>query len=332
MTGFLFGKLGQYVLVLWVAITLNFFLPRMMPGNPLALLAGEEVNLLTPAQRQQLMARVGLDQPLPVQYMQYLVNIGRGDFGYSYQKNKPITTILLDRLPWTLLLTGSSLFISTVLGVALGAMAAWKRGGRRDVSLLGGFIFLESLPAFWVGMLLVALFAVQWQIFPTFGATTPWVTMTLDERVIDILRHLALPLTTLTMVSISGTFLVARYSMLAVLGDEYIMVARAKGLKERSVLFRHALRNALLPIATVFTLNLAFAVGGATVVETVFSYPGVGRLIYEAVLNRDYPVLQASFLMITIVVVAANILADVMYPLLDPRVRSAQAGAAGGAG
>jgi peptide/nickel transport system permease protein len=171
---------------------------------------------------------------------------------------------------------------------------------------------------------------VHWQIFPTFGAVTPWVTMTPEERVLDILHHLALPLTTLTIVSISGTFLVARYSMLAVLGDEYINVARAKGLKERDVLFRHALRNAMLPIATVFTLNLAFAVGGATVVETVFSYPGVGRLTYEAVLNRDYPVLQAAFLMITIVVVAANILADIVYPLLDPRVRAGAARTSGG--
>lgn len=330
MTGFFVGKIGQYALVLWIAMTLNFFLPRFMPGNPLALLAGEEVNLLTSAQRQELMAKVGLDQPLPVQYLRYMENVVRGDFGYSYQKNKPITTILLDRLPWTLLLTGTSLVISTIIGVTLGAMAAWKRGGQRDMSLLGGFIFLESLPAFWVGMLLVALFAVHWQIFPTFGAMTPWVTMTPDERLLDILHHLALPLTTLTIVSVSGTFIVARYSMLAVLGDEYIIVARAKGLKERSILFTHALRNALLPIATVFTLNLAFAVGGATVVETVFSYPGVGRLIYEAVLNRDYPVLQASFLMITIVVVAANILADVVYPLLDPRVRAGQARTAGG--
>lgn len=332
MGRFVFGKLGQYVLVLWIAITLNFFLPRMMPGNPLALLAGEEVNLLTPAQRQEIKAKVGLDQPLPAQYVQYAQNLLRGDFGYSYQKNKPIIGILAERLPWTLLLTGTSLLLSTLIGVTLGALSAWQRGGRRDVGLLGVFIFLESLPAFWVGMLLVALFAVRWPLFPTFGAVTPWVTMTSEERILDILRHLALPLTTLTIVSISGTFLVARYSMLSVLGEEYINVARAKGLRERSVLFRHALRNALLPIATVFTLNLAFAVGGATVVETVFSYPGVGRLIYEAVLNRDYPVLQAAFLLITVVVVAANILADTVYPLLDPRVRASQARGAGGAG
>ncbi len=323
MTSFIAGKLGQYLLVLWIAVTLNFALPRLMPGNPLALLAGEEVNLLTSQQRAQLMASVGLDQPLLVQYGRYLQNLAQGNFGYSFQKNKPITTILADRLPWTLLLTGLSLFFSTIIGVTLGTMAAWKRGERGDVGLLGFFVFLESLPSFWVGMLLVALFGVQFPIFPTFGAVTPWVTLEGWAHVEDILRHLALPLATLTIVSMSGMFLVARYSMLAVLGEEFITVARAKGVSERNVLFRHALRNALLPIATVFALNLAFAFGGATVVETVFSYPGIGRLVYEAVLNRDYPVLQAAFLMITVMVVFANILTDLLYPLLDPRVRRA---------
>ena len=329
MSRFIIGKISQYALVLWIAVTLNFILPRAMPGNPLALLAGEEVNLLTAQQRAQLMASVGLDQPMPAQYLRYLQNLLRGDFGYSYQLNKPITAILADRLPWTLLLTGTSLAVSTLIGVTLGALAAWKRGQRGDVGLLGFFVFLESLPSFWVGMLLVALFAVQWPLFPTFGAITPWVNYQGSEYLGDILRHLALPLTTLTVVSVSGTFIVARYSMLAVLGEEFITVARAKGLSERAVLFRHALRNALLPVATVFTLNLAFAFGGATVVETVFSYPGVGRLIYEAVLKRDYPVLQAAFLMITIMVVAANILADIVYPLLDPRIRSARSGGDG---
>jgi peptide/nickel transport system permease protein len=203
-------------------------------------------------------------------------------------------------------------------------LAAWKRGRRGDIGLLGLFVFLESLPSFWVGMLLVALFAVQWPIFPAFGATTSWAGYTGWESVRDILRHLVLPVTTLTVVSVSGTFLVARYSMLSVLGEDFITVARAKGLGERQVLFRHVLRNAMLPVATVFTLNLAFAFGGATVVETVFSYPGIGRLIYEAVMNRDYPILQAAFLLITVMVVAANILADLVYPLLDPRVRQAR--------
>ncbi len=321
MARFIAGKLGQYGLVLIIAITLNFLLPRLMPGNPMALLAGEEANKLTPEQRAELVRSVGMDQPMPVQYTRYLQNLMRGDLGYSYQKNKPISTILADRLPWTLLLTLTSVVLSTLIGVVLGALAAWKRGQRGDLGLLGLFVFLESLPSFWVGMLLVALFAVQWPIFPAFGAITAWGGYEGTERVVDILRHLVLPVSTLTIVSVSGMFLVARYSMLCVLGEEFITVARAKGLAERTVLFRHVLRNALLPVATVFTLNLAFAFGGATVVETVFSYPGVGRLVYEAVMNRDYPILQAAFLMLTIMVVLANVLADLVYPLLDPRVR-----------
>lgn len=331
MGAYLSGKIGQYLLVLWVALTLNFLLPRMMPGNPLVLIAGEDINLLTPEQRAELAARVGLDQPLLVQYGRYLQSIVSGDLGYSYQWKMPVVEVLAQRLPWTLLLAGSSLVISTVIGVGLGSLTAWRRGSRGDIGTYSFFLFLESLPAFWVGMLLVALFAVRWPLFPTFGAISPWETLTGWEYVRDVLHHLVLPLTTLTIVSISGSFIVARSAMMSVLGEEFITVARAKGLAERQVLFRHALRNALLPIATVFTLNLAFAVSGATVVETVFSYPGVGRLIFEAVLSRDYPVIQAAFLMITVLVVLANILTDALYPLLDPRIRGAVGSAQGAA-
>lgn len=327
MFSFLLTRFGQYAFTLLVAISLNFLLPRFMPGSPIAMLAGEEASALTPEQRQQLVARTGLDQPLVVQYTRYLGNLVRGDFGYSFQKNKPVATLLSERLGWTLLLTGTGLVLSTLIGVTLGAMAAWLRGSRRDAGLLGTFIFLESLPAFWVGMVLVAVFAAQLRIFPTFGAETSWANYTGWERVRDIARHLVLPAATLTIVNISGMFLIARYSVLSVLGEEFITAARAKGATSPQVLFRHVLRNALLPIATVFTLNLAFAVGGATVIETVFSYPGVGRMIYEAVLSRDYPVLQGGFLLITIVVVFANLLSEAVYPLLDPRVRQARSGA-----
>lgn len=331
MGSYLSGKVGQYLLVLWIAVTLNFLLPRMMPGNPLALIAGEDVNLLSPEQRAELVARVGLDQPLIVQYGRYLQNILRGELGYSFQWKQPVVDVLAQRLPWTLLLTGTSLVIATLIGVVLGSLTAWRRGSRGDVGTFIFFLFLESLPAFWVGMLLVAIFAVRWPLFPTFGATSPWETLTGWDYVLDVLHHLALPLATLTIVSVSGTFIVARSAMMAVLGEEFITVARAKGLAERQVLFRHALRNAMLPIATVFTLNLAFAVSGATVVETVFSYPGVGRLIFEAVLSRDYPVIQAAFLMITVLVILANILTDAIYPLLDPRIRGAVSSAQGAA-
>jgi len=321
MLHFLVGKFTQYALVLFIGITLNFALPRAMPGNPLIMLAGEEVMRLSPQQRQELLAEFGLDQPVPIQYVLYLQKLVQGDLGYSYLKRRPIAEMIAERLPWTLLLTGTSLVLSTVIGVALGALAAWKRGGRRDLGLLGLLLFLDSLPSFWVGMMLIALFAVRVPLFPAFGAVTPWAKLTGWDYIVDVARHLVLPVVTLTIVSVPNIFLTTRYAMLSVLGQDFITVARAKGVKEQWVLFRHALRNALLPVATVFTLGLGFAFGGATVIETVFSYPGIGRLIFEAMSGRDYPVVQAAFLMITITVIAANILADLLYPLLDPRVR-----------
>jgi peptide/nickel transport system permease protein len=314
-------RVGQYVLVLIAAVSLNFFLPRAMPGSPLQFLAGEDVALLPAEDRRALLARTGLDQPLTVQYGKYVGSLARGDLGYSYQANKPVLTMLLERLPWTLLLTGSALLLSTVFGVIVGALAAWRRNGWLDHATLTSSILLDSVPSFWLGMMLVALFAVQWPLFPVFGARTPWSSLTGWANVVDIARHLVLPVVTLTLVSLSGTFLVMRYAMLSVLGEDYIRTARAKGVSERRVLYKHALRNASMPVFTVFMLNLGTLVGGAVVIETVFAFPGLGRMLFEAASNRDYPLLQGAFLMVTLSILAGNILADLVYPLLDPRVR-----------
>lgn len=315
-------RVGQYALVLIAAVTLNFFLPRAMPGSPLQFLAGEDVALLGPEERDRLLATSGLDRPLVVQYGKYVANLARGDLGHSYQANKPVVTMLLERLPWTLLLTGTALLLSSLFGVIVGALAAWRRGSVLDHTALTTSILLDSVPSFWLGMMLVAFFAVQWKLLPVFGAQTPWSNLTGFASVVDILKHLVLPATTLTLISLSGTFLVMRYSMLAVLGEDYVRTARAKGVGERRVLYKHALRNATLPVFTVFMLNLGTLVGGAVVIETVFAYPGLGRLLFEAASNRDYPLMQGAFLLVTLSILAANILADVLYPLLDPRVRT----------
>lgn len=322
MARFFTAKVGQYALVLLVALTLNFLLPRFMPGDPLQYIVGEDIGRLTPEERQRIRVEQGLDRPLPEQFARYVSDLARGDLGWSIGRKAPIGDVLKDRIPPTLLLTGAALLLSTLIGVALGAAAAWGRGSRSDLGIMSVFIFLESLPAFWVGMLLIAVFSVQLRVLPIFGLESPYVRYEGIERVKDIAIHLVLPLATLTIVSISAMFLTARYSMLAVLGEEYITVARAKGLRERAVLFRHALRNALLPIATLVMLRVGFIVSGAVVVETVFSYPGVGRMLFEAVLSRDYPLLQAGFILATFTVVAANVLVDLMYPFLDPRVRA----------
>lgn len=325
MWSFLKSKGGQYGMVLLLTLLLNFSLPRLMPGNPLQFLAGEDVNHLSPVEKQALLAKHGLDKPIPLQFLAYLKQVARGDFGHSYQLNRPVRDVLNERLPWTLLLTGTALLLSTIIGVLLGAMAAWRRGERSDLATLITFIFLESLPSFWVGMMLVAIFAAGVGWFPVFGAYSSIKGYTGLRFALDVAYHLTLPLITLVIVGVSGHFMIMRYSMLSVLGEDYILMAKAKGLKDRVILYHHALRNALLPVATVFILNLGFIVGGATVVETVFSVPGLGRLMYEAVLGRDYPMMQGAFLVVTVSVVGMNLVADMIYPLLDPRVGRGQA-------
>lgn len=317
---FVAGKLLQYVIVILLMLTLNFLLPRLMPGNPLVFLAGEDVGFMTSAEKEAILEKHGLNDSIVKQYGTYINNIFTGDFGFSYQQKRPIIELLKERLPWTMLLTGLGLVISTIIGVLFGTISAWRRGTKTDANLLTMFMFLSAMPSFWVGMILVSIFSAQLGWLPVFGAESAWSNLNGVDRFLDILKHLILPLTTLILISVTSTFMIMRYSMLNVLGEDYIMMAKAKGVKEKAIKYKHAMRNALLPVATVFMLSLGFTLGGATVIETVFAYPGVGRLMFESVLSRDYPLIQATFLIITFGVVIANFLADLIYPLLDPKV------------
>lgn len=303
-------------------LSLNFLLPRLMPGNPLVFLAGEDVGFMSSAEKEAILDKHGLNDSILEQYGTYIKNIFTGDFGYSYQQKRPISELLMERLPWTMLLTGLGLVLSTIIGVMFGAISAWRRGSRTDANLLTIFMFLSAMPSFWVGMILVSVFASQLGWLPVFGAESAWSNLSGIERLIDIGKHLILPLATLILISVTSTFMIMRYSMLNVIGEDYIMMAKAKGVKEKVIKYKHAMRNALLPVATVFMLSLGFTLGGATVIETVFAYPGVGRLMFESVLSRDYPLIQATFLIITFSVVIANFLADLIYPLIDPKVGS----------
>jgi peptide/nickel transport system permease protein len=309
------------VVVLVLAISLNFFLPRMMPGNPLALLAGVDVGLMTPEQRAQVMADAGLDRPMYVQYLSYWGDLLQGNFGYSYRQRMPIADLILARLPYTLLLAGASLVVAGVLGVAAGAYSAWRRAGKADVTLLWSMITINSMPSFWLGMLLISLVSVRMGLLPSFGAETPASGLEGFARAVDIGKHAVLPVVTLTVLTIPAVYLTTRYTMLSVLGSDFIRTARAKGAGEPRVLFAHALRNSLAPVVTILALRLGFAFGGTVVIETVFSYPGLGRLMFEAVGGRDFPVMQAGFLLITIAVLFFNLVADFMYQFLDPRTK-----------
>lgn len=316
----------EYGLTLLAAVTVNFALPYVAPGDPLRYLLGQEVDTLDPQQRQELLSTYGLDEPLPIQYLDYLVGIPQGDLGTSVVFGQPVSEVLLARLPWTLLLVGAALVLSTLLGTLLGAWSAWREGSRTDAGLVTLLVTAESAPAFWVGMLLISVFVAWLGWFPAFGITSPGAGGTALASVGSVAVHLLLPLATLTIARVGGIYLVARGSVLTTRGEDFLTFSRATGLSDRAVLFRHALPNSLLPIYTRFTMQLGSVVGGAVVVETVFSYPGLGMLIYDAALARDYPLLQGAFLVLTVTVLAANLLADLTYPLVDPRTGVAGTG------
>jgi peptide/nickel transport system permease protein len=236
-----------------------------------------------------------------------------------------VLDVLGDRIRWTLLLILPALVLKTIIGTILGALAAARRGSRRDLGLLAGMLALDSMPAFWTGMILISVFAVQLGWLPSFGAMPLAVGGGPVTLALEIGRRMILPVTTITLATVGAIFLLSRAAMLATLGEDYVLMARAKGLSERTVVFGHALRNALLPVYTGLTLSLGALASGTVVVETVFSYPGLGRVIYEGVLARDYPLLQGAFLLVTVSIVVMNLVADLTYPLLDPRIRRAGA-------
>lgn len=307
-------------LVLGVAIVLNFALPRLAPGDPIDfLIPAEQASLVTPEQREALAATYGLDGSTWEQFGRYLVGLAHGDLGTSTRHGRAVTSLLAERLPWTLLLVGSSVVLSTLIGAALGFRSAWRRGTRSDVRTLTGVMVADSFPPFFVALLMVLLFSVTLRLLPVFGALPGGDAHGL-AFVAEVARRAILPVATLVIAGLGSTYLVARSSAVGELGEDYVTMAAAKGLAPAGVR-RHARRNALVPVWTVAMLNVGALFGGAAPVETVFAYPGLGRLIYESVLSRDYPVLQGAFLLMAAGVIIANLVAELAYPFLDPRVR-----------
>ncbi|WP_342488906.1 ABC transporter permease [Cytobacillus sp. FSL W7-1323] len=317
------NKIGQYILVIFVTLTINFALPRLAPGDPLLYFFGETtINELTAEQKQEALHSLGLGGSLWEQYWTYLKGVFTLDFGTSIKYGVAVTEVLAERIPWTLLLVGTALILSLVIGVSAGAYSAWNRGKKRDLTILTGMLTLESIPGFWIGMMFLSIFAVQLGWFPTFGAVSMVQDGTTWGYIKDVVSHAILPVITITLATVGSNYLLTRSSMLESLGQDYMTVAEAKGIKKRALVFKHALRNALLPIYTHFTLSVGTLLGGAVVIETVYSYPGIGRLLYESVTARDFPMLQGVFLLVTMGVILANLIADLTYPLFDPRVRN----------
>ena len=313
---------GLYALTLLVVFALNFAIPRVMPGDPLDQLGdpGNTQFVADDETRAKVLSYYGLDRSLPEQFAAYIGGLARGDLGYSIRYSAPVTGLIAGRLPWTLLLVLISLILASVIALIGGVEAAWRRGGAGDRAIVGGFILAESVPVFVVGILLTLVFSVRLGWFPLGGAFKPFSTAGPLASALDVASHLALPVATLTLSLVGTKFLLVRASVVTVLGEAYLNVARAKGLDDRALRYRHALRNALLPFVTQLSLQLGFAMGGAVLIETLFAYPGMGRLLFDAVAYRDYPLIQGTFLVISASVLLANLAVEAVYRRIDPRL------------
>jgi peptide/nickel transport system permease protein len=315
-------KLLQLALTLLAVATFNFLLFRVLPGDPLQLYARS--GHLTPEAAAQLRRVFGLDKPVVEQFWIYLKDLLHGNLGFSLTYRRPVADIVLQRLANTVLLVGAATVLVVGLGILLGVISASRRGSRIDSATVFGSLVLWSMPTFWVGLLLVFAFGVWWKLLPITGIATAGATYSTPLGApLDVLRHLILPTLTLALVDIGQFVLITRSSLVDVLTEDFITTAKAKGMPRRRVVWRHGMRNAMLPVVTASVLYIGLVVGGAIQVETVFSWPGMGELTYDAVLRRDYPVLEACFLLFAVTVIVANFASDLLYLWLDPRVREA---------
>lgn len=320
--GYLLRKLAGTGLLLLAVATFDFLLFRVLPGDPVRLIA--RGGNLRPQAIERLRTLYGLDLSLPEQFLIYLRNLLTGQFGMSYTYQRPVSDILSERLTNTLVLLSAATLLVVLLGITLGVYAAARRGSRSDSGTVVSALVFWSLPTFWVGLMLVFIFGVYLDWLPISGTSSPGVHFAspLDQAA-DLVQHLILPTITLALVDIGQFVLITRSSLVDVLTEDFILTAKAKGLPRRAVIWRHGFRNAMLPVVTATALYVSLVIGGAIQVETVFSWPGMGRLMYDAVLRRDYPILEATFLLFAVAVVVANLISDLAYQVLDPRVRDA---------
>ncbi len=325
MRRYLLGKIAQILLTMVFVLAFNFFLFRVMPGNPVTLLARSTGGKISAQAQAALAHDLGLDQPLLRQFVTYVQDTVKGDFGLSLfvRPGQSVIGTFAAFLTPTVVLVGLSTIFSTVFGLLLGIYSGWRRGSAFDLGSMGFSLVLYAMPEFWLGIILLIFLAGTLHLFPVAGYSSLEGNLTGFAHFVDVVNHLFLPCLTLTLAFLGEYYLLMRSSLLDVLGEEYITLARAKGLREKMVLWRHAVRNALLPTVTLVALNFGFVIGGAITVETVYSYPGLGLLTFRAIQAKDFPLLQGMFLFFSLAVILANFVADLLYLYLDPRVRQA---------
>lgn len=319
MTRYIAKRIVTAIPMLWLGLTLTFFIMHLAPGDPTDKYVSPNFD---PAVKQHMMQKFGLDQPLYVQYWRWLSSFVQGDFGMSFDRARPVRQVIGPALGNTLILSSLALIVSLTTGVLLGIISAIKRGSGGDDVLTVGSLFLYSMPGFWLGLMLILLFSRILGWLPTSGITsTNYEYMGLGKQILDRLVHLILPVFVLAATSTASTMRYMRGSMLEILQQDFIRTARAKGLPERTVILKHAVRNALSPVITLFGLSVPYIFSGAVIIEIVFAWNGMGRVMVDSIFQRDYPVIIAGTAIIFAMVLLGNLLADVLYGVVDPRVR-----------
>ncbi|MBW2643070.1 MAG: ABC transporter permease [Deltaproteobacteria bacterium] len=315
-------RLIQIAIIFFVIITVLFLLFRLAPGDPVSRMVDPD---MTPEDAKYLISQLGLDKPLGMQYLYYLKNFFTGNFGESFHYGQPVIEIIWARLPNTVLLFTTAIILSALVGVFLGKIASWHKGETTDTLMTIGALVTHTVFLPWLGLILIWVFAYKMDWFPITGMLSEEVWLDPDAgiftKLLDVLHHMILPLTTLFLVHFGSYLLIMRSSMLETLKEDYILTARAKGLPEKVIRNHHAAPNAALPVVTSVGLSLAFSINGGALTETIFSWPGIGRELVMSVSQNDYPLAQACFLLIAIVVLISNLVVDTLYAYLDPRIR-----------
>ena len=317
MTRYLLNRLGQSLLVFWIVSVMVFFAVRVVPQDPVYALIGNDAEGFTPEQVEAIRHDFGLDRPLPLQYMTWFGGVITGDWGVSFRNKLPVTDLIRQRLPYTLQLAVAAMAISIVIGISAGVIAALKRNSGWDIMATGGAMFGVAVPEFWLALMMILFFGVKLGWLPVFGSALIW------EDPVQGIRHMILPAFALGIGGAATLMRQSRSSMLETMGEDYIRTARSKGVKETRVVVLHALRNSLLPVVTILGLRIGRILGGAVIIETMFSWPGIGQLAVSSLQRADYPVIMAVVMISSVAVISANLITDIAYSYIDPRIRYA---------
>ncbi len=315
-------RLAQAIPLTWGILTITFFISHLAPGDPMDMyLEPQRQRQVDPEVIELLRKKYGLDQPIHVQYVTWLKNVAQGDFGESFRHRRPVKDMLVEAVPYTLQLTFLAIVLDALFGISLGIISAVKQYSKLDKTVTIGSLIIYAMPSFWLALMLIMVFSVNLGWFPTSQTRSMnYEDLTFIGKMLDRAWHLVLPVFVMGIAGAAGTARYMRSRLLEVLNEEYITAARARGFREKTVIMKHALRNAMIPIVTIYGMSLPFLLGGATIIETIFAWPGMGRLTVGAVGGRDYPIIMATVMIAAILTVLGNLLADITYAAVDPRV------------